>query len=99
MHRHWLGIVLSRAADEHDAWWLGGDNVPNPNSRRLFSGRYWRIRRPIPWPQVIGTSLWMKAPADLEPGGEVRIPDAGEFTSAVRHVEAMLWADSPTIAS
>lgn len=74
--------------------WLGGDNVPNPTSCKLPSGHYWRIQSPVPWPPVIGASLWMEAPADLEPGDESRIPAGGKFTSPVRRVETMLGADS-----
>jgi len=85
--------------DDRDMWWLGGDNVANPISCKLPSGRYWCIQPPVPWPPVIGGSLWLEAPDDLVPGDEARIPGGGKLTSPVRRVEALLGAEPPAATS
>lgn len=90
--REWWHIVTltgSRyvvARDHTGQWWFGATNMPNSGSGLLPPG-YWRIKKPTPWPPVIGLSVRLLAPSDLPWGHPARAPGGGRTTSIVRRVE------------
>lgn len=63
------GSVYRVLEDTEGRWWLNADNVPNPRSVRLEPTRWWRIRRPEPWPPKLGHPVELMAPDGCRAAG------------------------------
>lgn len=84
----YTGSVYYVSRDSEGQWWMGADNVPNPTSCYLGDGT-WVIQQPAPWPPVVGESIMLLPPPELEFGDPRRVPGGGKYTSPVVSFERL----------
>jgi len=68
-------------------WWVKSNNIISETSKDI-SGRLWPIQKPVPWPPVLGESLYFKSIYPYsEKDNEDRMPGGGKDTGPIRTLE------------
>lgn len=64
-------------------WWVEGHNVSSAISQPLGQ-KLWRIKKPVPWPPIIGKSLDFESVYPKTTNNPDRMPGGGKTTSLIR---------------